>query len=295
MKNENLNKFAEILRRAKLEKFAIGAFNFSTLEQLRAIFEAAWEKRSPIILQTSQSEAKFIGIQTAPGLVRLFQEKYKLPAIINLDHGKEITIIKKAIEAGYDMVHFDGSGLELEENLTKTKEVLDYAHSHGVLVEGELGYLRGSSRIQEETSFMSKEDYTKPEEAKQFVEKTGVDFLAISVGNMHGILKNNPTNPPLDIERIRAINDINNNAVFLTLHGGSGTDQSDIKHAVEAGITKININTELRLAYTKNLRISLDANKEEITPYKYLKNSITETKKVVEDKISLFGSMGVSN
>jgi len=283
--------FKTYLEKAKENRFAIGAFNFSTLEQLQSIFEAAKKKRSPIIVQTSQSEAKFIGLKTGVGLIKLFKEIYSVPAILNLDHGKDFNLIKDAIEAGYDMVHFDGSELPLEENLTKTKEVLDYAHSHNVLVEGELGYLRGSSEVHEETPFISPEDFTDPKTANDFVQKTGVNFLAISVGNIHGMLKGGEMNPDLDVERIQKINSETN--AFLTLHGGSGTKEDNLKEAIKAGIVKINLNTELRLAHTNALRTSLQKDEEIVKPYKYMEMSKEKVREVVEAKIEIFGSVNM--
>jgi ketose-bisphosphate aldolase len=285
-----MNKnFKKILKKAQEEKFAIGAFNFSTLEQLRAIFEAADILKSPIIIQTSQNEADFLGIDLAVEAVKVFRERYNVSAFLNLDHGKEIGIIKQAINSGYDIVQFDGSNLSFEENLTKTKEVVDYAHRQDVLVEGELGYLRGSSNIYEETPFISQKDYTDPEQSENFVQKTQIDFLAISVGNIHGALKSRESNPPLDIDRIQKINKRLKN-IFLVLHGGSGTSEDNLKQATKAGIVKININTDLRNVYTKALRTELQKNKEQIVPYKYLKEPINKLRKTVEYKIQLFGS-----
>ncbi|TRZ80900.1 class II fructose-bisphosphate aldolase [bacterium] len=291
MRNMKLrkNNSKEILKKAQEKKFAVGAFNFSTLEQLRAIFEAANTLKSPIIVQTSPGETDFLGIDLTVGAVKVFRKRYNVSAFLNLDHGKEINIIKQAINSGYDMVQFDGSRLSFEENLTKTKEVVDYAQCCGVLVEGELGYLRGSSNVYEESPFISQKDYTDPDQAEKFVKETQIDLLAISVGNIHGALKNKENNPPLDINRIQEINSKLKNT-FLVLHGGSGTSEDELKQARSAGIVKININTDLRNAYTEALRAELKKNKEQIVPYKYLKEPINKLRKIVEYKIKLFGS-----
>ncbi len=291
LKNEKLmnENFKDILKKAQEKKFAIGAFNFSTLEQLRAIFEAADILKSPIIVQTSPGETDFLGIDLAVEAVKVFRKRYNVLAFLNLDHGKEINIIRQAINSGYDMVQFDGSRLSFEENLTKTKEVVDYAQCCGVLVEGELGYLRGSSDMYEESPFISQEDYTNPNQAEKFVKETQIDLLAISVGNIHGALKNRENNPPLDINRIQEIDNKLKNT-FLVLHGGSGTRESDLKQAIGVGIVKININTDLRSAYTEALRAELKKNEEQIVPYKYLKKPINKLRKIVEYKIKLFGS-----
>jgi len=291
MKNVKLRKenFKNILKKAQEERFVIGAFNFSTLEQLKAIFEAAKTLKSPIIVQTSPGETNFLGIDLAVEAVKVFRKRYNVSAFLNLDHGKEINIIKQAINSGYDMVQFDGSRLSFEENLTKTKKVVDYAQCCDVLVEGELGYLRGSSNIYEESPFISQEDYTDPDQADKFVRATQVDFLAIAVGNIHGALKSGKNNPPLDINRIQQINNKLKD-IFLVLHGGSGTKENDLKQAIKMGIAKVNINTDLRRTYTEALRTELQENKEQIVPYKYLKEPINKLRETVAHKIKLFGS-----
>ncbi len=283
------NNFKKFLRKAQQKHFGIGAFNFSTAEQLKAIFEAAHKLQSPIIIETSMGESKFLGLDVAPRLVQIFKKKYGVPALLNLDHGKEVSCVKEAIRQGYDMVHFDGSLLPYEENLTKTAEVVSYAHKHGVVVEGELGHLQGSSRLHEETPFVSLQDLTDPQQAQDFVRRTKVDFLAISVGNIHGIFQGGKANPALKISLVHQINQLTG-GVFLSLHGGSGIKKQDIQAAIQAGIVKININTELRLAYSSALKEALQKNPSEIVPYHYLPFAMQKCQEAVEAKIGIFGS-----
>jgi len=212
-----------------------------------------------------------------------------LPIILHLDHGKSFEIVKEAIEAGYDSVHFDGSGLDFEENLEMTKKAVDFAKEKGVKnIEGELGYLRGNSALQEEVE-IKEEDLTDPKQALEFIEKTGIDTLAISIGNIHGIFKSSK-NPHLFLERLKEINNKVGNKVGLVLHGGSGTPEDDIKKAIKLGVVKVNVNTELRLAYSKALKEFMQNNPEQTTPYKIMPSVVEAVQKVVEDKIMLFKS-----
>lgn len=273
-------------KKAKKEGWAIGQFNFSSLEQLRGILLAAKKLRSPVILGTSQGESNFLGLSAIVPLIygQIFELKINPDSVfLNLDHGKEINYIKKAIEVGYQMVHFDGSDLSLKNNIKKIKGIIKYAHKKGVLVEGELGYLREKSEVHQGKFKIKKEDLTKPEEVVKFVAETNVDALAIAIGNIHGIYKRMPK---LDLKRLREISKKSN--VFLVLHGGSGISSNEIKKAIKSGITKININTELRLAWKKSLEQSLKT--KEIKPYKILPQVSKAVQKVVEEKIKLFGS-----
>jgi len=284
----------EILKKAQNGRYAIGSFNFSTAEVLKAIVEAAKELKAPVIVSTSKKEADFFGRRGAAALVKSWREATKIPLILNLDHGKDFEDIKKAIAAGYDMIHFDGSELSFQENLWQTKEVVDYARQvsstfdREIIVEGELGYLRGASSLQEKKLEIKPEDLTKPDEAREFVEKTGVDSLAMAIGNAHGVFK--ISEEKLDLQRLAEIKKATGEKVFLVLHGGSGIPAQDIKKAIELGIVKINVNTDLRLAYSQALIDQLKDQPKETTPYKILEPVLESVKKVVEEKIKLFGS-----
>jgi len=189
MSNLNLK---QILKDAQKKHYAVGQFNFSTIEQLRGILTAAQKMKSPVILGTSEGESRFLGLKETIALVEISKLKYQIPAFLNLDHGKDLKLIKQVIDYGYPAVHFDGSGLSLEKNIKYAKEIVKYAHKRGVLVEGELGYLRGGSRIHKEIARIKKEDLTSPEEVIKFTGETKVDSLAIAIGNIHGIYARMP-------------------------------------------------------------------------------------------------------
>ena len=283
-----------ILKSAQVGRYALGAFNFSTAEVLKAIVAAARDLKSPIIVATSEGEGNFFGLREAAALVDAWRHATGLPIILNLDHGKSLVAIKKAVAAGYDAVHFDGSGLPYAKNLAQTNEAVKYIREvektfdRQIIVEGELGYLRGSSAAHQEKLEIKESDLTSPEQAADFIERSGVDSLAVVIGNAHGVFAAGQEKLYLDrlVEIKKAIGD----KVFLVLHGGSGIPAEDVKKAIELGIVKVNINTELRLAYKAGLDKELAQNPNGTTPYKLLENSFEEVKKVVAEKIKLFGS-----
>jgi len=269
----------EYFKKAQKEKWAIGQFNFSTDEQLKGIIAAAQNLKSPIIIGTSEGESRFLGLKQAVALVKSFREETDFPVFLNLDHGKNLDYIKEAINLGYDCVHFDGSELSLSDNIELTKEIVKAASKKGVLVEGEIGIIGKGTEVKEE-------NLTCLEDAKRFVHKTGVNSLAISIGNVHGVYQKMPK---IDFERLKKIRTTIETP--LVLHGGSGTKEKDIKKVIKEGIVKININTELRMAWKKTLKATINQSKrEEIKPYKILLPVIKATQKVVEKKIKLFGS-----
>lgn len=273
--------------RARQEKWAIGHFNFSTADQLKAIIEAAAELKSPVMAATSEGEAKFFGRDQAVALVKSYQAEGHA-VFLNADHHKSFTTARAAIDVGYDTVLIDASKLNFQENVAETKKVVDYARASRpeMMVEGELGYLRGESQIQENVE-ISSADYTKPEEAADFVAKTKIDRLAIVFGNIHGIVTKQEEN--LDIGRLEKITAAVPD-VFLVLHGASGLKAGQIKSAVAAGITNVHINTEIRVAYQEALHKELEADPTQTTPYKYLDNPFLATKEIVKEKLEIFGS-----
>lgn len=279
---------SEILLGARKNNQAVGHFNISNLEQLRAIMEAAKNFNAPVMIGLSEGERKFVGLKQTVALVKSFREEYSLPVFLNPDHSHSVESAKEAFDAGFDSVHIDLSKLTFEENIKGTKEVVDYVKSKNpeISVEGELGYLRGESKIQKEVIKINSEDLTKPEEAAEFVEKTGIDRFAGAYGNSHGISVNEPE---LDIERIRAVRKILPEKVAIVLHGGSGIPDDQIKEAIKAGIANIHVNTEIRVAYTEALRKFLAENPEETTPYKILAPAIETVKNKTEEKLKLFG------
>jgi len=276
------------LSRAQKEKFAIGSFNFSDWSQVKGIVAAAQNLKSPIILSTSEGESRFVGLQEAVAMRDVLRKKTGLPIFLNLDHGKSFEYLKEAITAGYDMVHFDGSKLPLEENIRISKEVTKYASWRGVLVEGEVGKIStDASRVYAEKFEIKEEDLTLPEDAKVYAKKTGVDVLAVSVGTFHGV-DGEVMSPNVKLDRLEAIK--NAVSIPLVLHGGSGTPEQDVKRAIGLGIVKININTDIRVAFAKSLKMELG--KDEVTPYKYLPEAIEAVRVVTEKNMKLFGSEG---
>jgi len=279
----------EIIEKAHIGGYAIGQFNVSTDEQITAIVEAAKELNAPVIIGTSEGEREFIGVEQVVALIKTWREETSLPIILNADHCKSFNSVKEVIDAGYDSVHFDGSELPFKENIEITKRVVEYAKSVNpdIIVEGELGYLPGGSDIHGEIK-INLSDLTEPEEAKEFVKKTGVDALAIAIGNIHG-MKEGGDDPHLHMDRLEEIRKAVPH-VFLVLHGGSGTPRADMEKAIKLGIVKININTEIRVAYRNALKQFLEDNLNEVKPYKILSPAMEAVKLVVEDKIKLFGS-----
>ena len=277
----------DIFKKAKEGKYAIGAFNVSNLEQLKAIVLAVQNLKSPVLISTSQGESDFIGKKQLRALIDVYKKETDLSLILHLDHGKSLEIIEKAIDAGYDSVHFDGSVLDFEENVKVTEQVVKLAKERGINnVEGELGYLRGGSTIHEAIE-IKPEDLTNAKQAQEFVERTGVDSLAIAIGNIHGISKTGQ-NPHLFLDKLEEISKLIN--ISLVLHGGSGIPEEDIKKAIELGTVKINVNTELRVAYTEALKKYLEINPNKVTPYKIMSPVVDAVQKTVEKKIKLFGS-----
>jgi fructose-bisphosphate aldolase class II len=267
-------------QKVKRKKQAIGQFNFSTLEQLKGIIEAAREKKAPIILGTSQGEVGFFGMEEAI-LLRDYYRKSFPHIYLNLDHGRDIKLIKKAIDLGYDCVHHDGSELSFKENIKRTKKIVKYAHKRKVLVEGEIKSIKGGSETHKGVLKFEKERFENVAQAKEFVAKTKIDSLAINIGNVHGTFSK-PIR--LNIDLLKEIN--KNISVFLVLHGGSGTKEADIKKAIKNGIVKININTELRQVWKKSLLKSLK--KGTVKPYKILLPVIEAIEEKTKEKIKLF-------
>ena len=277
----------DYLNDARAGGYALGHFNFSTEDVLRGIVESAQEAGAPaVMVGTSEGEADFFGMYEAVALVEAVKKRYNFPVFLNADHFKSFDKCREAIDAGYNSVIIDESKLPFEDNIAATKKVVEYVKSSGsgVLVEGEIGYLRGFSEVQEKIE-ISIGDYTKPEEAKGFVEKTGVNQLAVVFGNIHGIVTEQEEK--LDIEHFKKIVAAGPN-VYYVLHGASGLKDPDVQAAIKAGVTNVHFNTELRVAYTEGLHKALHDKPNETTPYKYLKVGVEETKKIVTAKVRLF-------
>lgn len=286
-----MSQIKDYLKRTVSEKWAMGHFNFSEDEAIRAIVESAAELKTPIFLGTSEGERKHLGVKEAVAIVKAFREEFQIPIWLNADHTKSFEGVKEAVDAGYDAILADFSALPFEENIKITKQAVLYAKSKNpdIIVEGELGYIRGESKLQHETIEIKAEDLTKPEEAAQFVKETGVDMLAPAVGNIHGIVTNSKES--VDIERIKNIKKATGENVYLVLHGGSGLSEAEFKGAINAGISMVHINTEIRVAFTEALKETIEKMPEETTPYKILTPGVEAMKKVIEEKLKVFGSI----
>lgn len=290
-----MKKLKDILQEAETNRVAVGHFNISDIAALKAIFEAVKEFNTPVLIGTSEGERDFIGPKQAALLVKSFREEYDYPIFLNADHTHSFEKIKEAVAAGYDAVLFDGGKLPFEENIQQTKAVVEYVKSVSasrgtdILVEGEIGYIGSSSEVLKEIpagAAFKPEDLTTPEQAREFVEKTGVDLLAPAVGNIHGIIVHEGFVEKLDIERVRAIK--KSVSVPLVLHGASGLSHDDIRAAIQAGISIVHINTEIRQAWRQGMEETLKKNPDEVAPYKLYSGAIEAMKKVVVGKIKLF-------
>lgn len=268
-----------LLRKAQQNHYAVGAFNTSDLEITRGIILAAEKMNAPIILQTSEGEILHAGKEVFFDAMKKMAEKAKVPVDLNLDHGKSFEMCKWAVDCGYNSVMMDGSKLSLDENIKLTKQVVDYAHFKSVVVEGEVGLVPTPSK--DENAKILKAD---PKDCQKFIEKTRVDFLAVGIGNVHG---ENKGNPVLDFELLKRIKEAVD--APLVLHGGSGISDDDIKKAISLGICKINVNTELRQAFVKSLRETLE-DEDVIKPYDIMEPIDDVIREVVERKIAVFGS-----
>ncbi len=270
----------------KNSRKAIGHFNFSTGDQLRAIVEAAQEAGEVVMVGTSEGEAGFLGYRQAVALVKSYFYDGLL-VFLNADHHKTFDSAKQAIDAGYDTVLIDASSRSLDDNIVLTKQVVEYGRSINpdMMIEGELGYLRGSSEVQKLVQITA-DDYTKPEELERFIHETGVDRMGIVFGNIHGIVTEQKE--MLDIEHLTKLYAVAGDCA-LVLHGASGLEDIQIREAIRSGISNVHFNTELRVAYRHALDSALASDKDQTTPYKYLEPAMQAVKQVVASKIKLFG------
>ena len=281
----------EIVEEAKKKGFALGAFNVFNLESILSVAEAAAEKKAAVIIQVSETTIDYAGLKAITHIVKTVAKNQAKEAKIafHLDHGKNFLSVVECIEAGFSSIMMDASNLIFDENVALTKKAVDYAHRHKVWAQGEVG------RIVKEAAEIKKMEenpehfLTKPEEACEFVKKTGVDSLAISIGNVHGTYKMKNGVPHLFLDQLRKIKKMID--IPLVLHGASGIKEEEIKKAIELGIVIINIDTEIRLVFRESLIKSLaEAQKtNEFDPRKILKPSIETMRDLVIKKIEIFG------
>lgn len=277
----------EWLEKAKKEKFAIGAFNAANIETFQAIARAAAAKRSPVIIETSPGETDWVGADNIVDIARNLAWDLNIPILINLDHALKLEECQKAIEQGFDLIHFDGSKLPLEENLKILKQVVQLAHAKGLTAEGELDHIGGSSEVHKGAP-EAEIAKTDPQKAKAFVEESGIDIFAAFVGNMHGLYEGGIKN--IDVGLVKQIADAT--GVFLSLHGSSGIPEDQVAQAIQMGICKVNLNTEMRQGFKDTFEQVLKDNPEEYAMYKIEQPIIEALQKIVEHKMEVFGSAG---
>ena len=282
----------DVLDQAQKNGVAIGHFNVADLVLLKAVFAAARELRVPVMVGASEGEREFIGVRQIAALVRSLREEFDFPIFLNADHTHSLEKAIEAAKAGFDAIVFDLSALPFEQNVRQTKDAIKALKSINpvILVEGEIGDIGTGSEIHERAVDLSK-GLTTPDDAKRFVESTGLDIFAPAVGNMHGMLKSmvtGETRKRLDIARIAQIK--NATEVPLTLHGGSGTNDEDLHKAIAAGITIVHINTELRVSWRRGLEEGLAKRREEVVPYKILPFALESVKQVALERLRLFNS-----
>jgi fructose-bisphosphate aldolase class II len=281
------------MARARAEHFALGAFNLDNQETLIAVAKAAQKKNAPVLVEVSKGEVDALGLDNVRDMVENYKHEYSIEMYINLDHSPSVEDAINGIEAGFEFIHIDISQADHDapegKIIADTKEVVEAARLTGALVESEPHYFGGSSNLHKEAFDYEeiKKTFSTPEGARDFVVATGIDTYAVAVGNLHGSY---PVPKVLDLEllaQVRGAIDCN-----ISLHGGSGTAAHYFIEAVKIGVTKININSDMRAAYRNTLEKVLDDNKSEYAVVKLMGTVIEEVQKVVESKIDMFNSTG---
>lgn len=275
-----------MLKKAQTGGYAIGAFNVENMEFIQAVIDAAEELNAPVIIATSVNTLKYATPETFCGLVRSIGDKSSIPMAIHLDHGESYLDVMRVLRGGYKSVMYDGSKQSYIDNVNETKRIVDICSYFGISVEGELGAIGGKPGDPNIEELM----YTKPETAADFVAKTGVNSLAVAIGTAHGIYKSMPKLDYTRLEKIREVVD-----VPLVLHGASGLTDDQLINCVSRGITKVNIATELRIAWTNALKTVLEEKVDKFDPKVAARVAREEVKKIVMEKISVLGSAGKAN
>lgn len=292
----NTARARDLMARSREQKFAVGAFNIDNQETLLAVCKAAKETNSPVLVEVSDGEVKALGLQNIRCLVDNYIQEYDIEMYINLDHSPTVEACKEAIDAGYEFIHIDISQANHDasegEIIAKTKEVVRYAKFTGALVESEPHYFGGSSNVHKEAFDYDeiKKTFSTPESARHFVEATGIDTFAAAVGNLHGSY---PVPKQLDLDLLRSVREAID--CQISLHGGSGTPGEFFEEAARIGVSKVNINSDMRVAFRETLVRVLDQNPDEYAVMKLMPEVIQAVSDVVTQKIGLFGSAGKSN
>lgn len=275
----------DLLAKAEKEGYAVGAFNANNMEIVQAILYAAEQEKAPVIMQASQGAIKYAGLEFITGLVKTAAESTAVPIALHLDHGTDFEQVIRCIRSGFSSVMYDGSKLPLDENIDMTRRVLAIANAIGVSVEAELGKIGGT----EDDIHVSEKEamYTDPEEAKFFVEQTGIKSLAIAIGTAHGQYKGEPR---LDFERLEKIKKMVQ--IPIVLHGSSGVPDETVRKAISLGVRKVNIDTNIREAFVSEMRRTMLEKPDEIDPRKILGPARDAAVAIIREKIRLFGSSG---
>jgi fructose-bisphosphate aldolase class II len=282
----------EYIKEAEENKVAIGHFNISNLEGLHGIYNAAKKLNLPVIIGVSEGEEKFAGLEEIVALVHAIRDRDNYPIFLNADHHGSFESVKKCIDAGFDMVIIDGAKLPNDENIAMTKHCVDYAREvsattgRDILVEAELGYIGSGSDIKDSIP-EGAGVLTNPADAKAFVDATGIDVFAPSVGSIHGLIKSGK--PHINAELVKEIKETVKTP--LVLHGGSGLRNEDFTNAINAGISIVHINSEIRLAYKEAVEQSIETQPNEINPAKLLTPAVEAIEKVVESRLKLFNHL----
>ncbi|HSW77630.1 MAG TPA: class II fructose-bisphosphate aldolase [Candidatus Chromulinivoraceae bacterium] len=288
---DNTVRARHLMQRSRRQKFAVGAFNIDNQETLIAVSKAAQKLQSPVLVEVSHGEVEAMGIENIRDLVDNYRDEYGVEMYINLDHSPTVDACKRAIDAGYEFIHIDISQANhdapLDEIIAKTKEVVEYAKFTGALVEAEERYFMGSSNLHKEAiDYEEVKKYnTTPKEAASFVTQTGIDTLAVQIGNLHGLYS---VPKKLDLELLQEIRDVID--CQISLHGGSGTPLHYFEDAAKIGVSKININSDMRYTFRKTLERVLSENPDEYAIVKLMPQVYDAVQAVVEDKIHAFGS-----
>jgi fructose-bisphosphate aldolase class II len=281
------------MQRSRAQHFAVGAFNIDNQETLIAVARAAQKLNAPVLVEVSDSEVKAMGLENIRDLVDNYKLEYGVEMYVNLDHSPTVEDCKRAIDVGFEFIHVDISQANhdatTEEIIEKTKEVVEYAKFTGALVESEPHYFGGSSNVHTEAIDYEaiKKTFSTPEDTKSFVEATGIDTYAAAVGNLHGKY---PVPKELDLDLLQKIRD--SVSCQISLHGGSGTPLHYFEEAAKIGVSKININSDMRYAFRKELEKVLAENPDEYAIVKLMPQVYRAVEAVVEEKINAFGSTG---
>ena len=282
-----------LMQRSRAQGFAVGAFNIDNQETLIAVCRAAQKLNSPVLVEVSDGEVKALGLENIRDMVDNYRDEYGVEIYINLDHSPTVEACKQAIDAGFEFIHIDISqanhDASEEEIIAKTKEVVEYAKFTGALVESEPHYFGGSSNVHNEAIDYEviKKTFSTPEGAKAFIDATGIDTFAAAVGNLHGKY---PVPKELDIELLKRIRDSID--CQISLHGGSGTPLHYFEEAAKVGVSKININSDMRYAFRTTMEEALKAHPDEFAVVKLMDQVKDAVQVVVEEKIAAFGSAG---